>query len=214
MVKAIFFDFWGTLVENGVFPSPVRQAKQILRLQKLPFPLFIIQFERAFMIKHYDDLYKAFESVCEEFKITPNKYILDSLVGMWNKNKLLAKPFPETIEILEKLQKKYELVLISNTDCFSVQAVLEKYDMAKYFKEMVLSFEVGMLKSKPEMFNIALEKLKLSASDVVMVGDSIESDMTGAKNAGISAILIDRTARREFTPKIMNLKQLEEALNE
>jgi hypothetical protein len=26
MVKAILFDFWGALVENGIFPSPVKQA--------------------------------------------------------------------------------------------------------------------------------------------------------------------------------------------
>ena len=33
MVKAIFFDFWGTVVENGVFPSPVKQARFLLGLE-------------------------------------------------------------------------------------------------------------------------------------------------------------------------------------
>ncbi len=35
MVKLIIFDFWGTLVENGIFPSPVRQVKYILRIEEL-----------------------------------------------------------------------------------------------------------------------------------------------------------------------------------
>ncbi len=212
MVKAILFDFWGTLVENGVYPSPVRQVKYILNLRTLPFPLYIIQFERSFMTQKFDDLYKAFENVCKEFKIQPNQGLLDNLVGMWNKNKLLAKPYPDTIPALEKLKKDYKLVLVSNTDCFSVEAVMEKYDMKKLFDELVLSYDVGMLKTNPEMFEKALKKMKVKKGDAIMVGDSIESDMRGAENAGIKPILIDRYDKRDFADRVTSLKELDKFL--
>lgn len=212
MVKAILFDFWGTLVENGVFPSPVRQVKYMLNLNSLPFPLYIIQFERAFMTKDYDDLYKAFDIVCKEFKIDAGQGLLDKLVGMWNKNKLLAKPFPDTIPALKKLKKDYKIILISNTDCFSVEAVMEKYDMKKLFDAMIFSYKVGMLKSNPKMFETALKKVKVKKEDAIMVGDSIESDVAGAENAGIKPILIDRNERREYKDKIKSLKELDKFL--
>ncbi len=213
MVKAIFFDFWGTLVENGVFPSPVRQAKNLLQLYKLPFPEYIVRFEKSFMTKDFEDLYKAFENVCKEFKITPTKSMLDGLVGMWNKNKLLAKPFAETLEVLENLKKDYKIVLISNTDSFSVQSVMEKYEMKNCFDLILLSCEKGMLKSNPEMFDFAINELKLKKEDVIMVGDSIESDIAGARNAGIKPVLIDRNDRRKnFEDRILNLNELNKFL--
>ncbi|MBW2971046.1 HAD family hydrolase [Candidatus Woesearchaeota archaeon] len=212
MVKVIFFDFWGTLVENGIFPSPVRQVKSILNLYRTPFPLFIVKFEEAFMTREYNDLYEAFSAVCEAFNIRPTPVMLDRLVGMWNKNKLLAKPYPETLKVLQTLKKKYKIVLISNTDCFSIKSVVEKFELDKYFDLMVFSYDTGMLKSNPKAFENALKKLKLKKEDVIMVGDSMESDIQGAKNAGIDAVLIDRRDRREFENKIVTLDELEKLL--
>ncbi|MDP2909361.1 MAG: HAD family hydrolase [Nanoarchaeota archaeon] len=214
MVKLIIFDFWGTLVENGVFPSPVRQVKYILRVEE-PFSEYIVKFENALMLKKYDDLYSAFMSVCEAFGKSPEKFILDQLVGMWNKHKILAKPFRETVEVLEKLKKEgYTLALISDTDCFTTDEVLDKYDLRKYFDEVALSYKVNMLKTDPKMYALILEKLGVDKSDALVVGDSIETDINGAKEAGIKAVLVDRRDSREFSPKISNLNELEGFLKE
>lgn len=209
MVKLIIFDFWGTLVENGIFPSPVRQVKYLLRIEE-PFSEYIVKFEEVLMLKKYDDLYSAFKAVCEAFGKEPEKFILDRLVGMWNKHKLLAKPFKETLDLLERLKKEgYKIALISNTDCFTTDEVLDKYDLRKYFDEIVLSYKVNMLKTDSKMYEIILEKLEVDKSDALVVGDSLETDIKGAKDAGIDAILVDRRGRREFDPKISNLTELE-----
>ncbi|MDO9066077.1 MAG: HAD family hydrolase [Chloroflexota bacterium] len=214
MVKLIIFDFWGTLVENGVFPSPVRQVKYILRVEE-PFSEYIVKFENALMLKKYDDLYSAFMSVCEAFGKSPEKFILDRLVGMWNKHKILAKPFREAVEVLEKLKKEgYTLALISDTDCFTTDEVLDKYDLRKYFDEVALSYKVNMLKTDPKMYALILEKLGVDKSDALVVGDSIETDINGAKEAGIKAVLVDRRDSRDFSPKISNLNELEGFLKE
>lgn len=53
MVKGVFFDFWGTLVENGTY-SPLKQSFSILRV-RMPFGAFAEQFERVLMTKQYAD---------------------------------------------------------------------------------------------------------------------------------------------------------------
>ena len=210
MLKAILFDFWGTIVENGVFPSPTSQTRRMLRIQA-PYQEFVTRFEKAFMTQKFPDLFKAFESVCEEFKIKPPQFIIDNLVGLWNKNDLLCKPFPETIEVLAKLKQKYKMALISNNTA-SVENVMEKFELRNYFNLVLFSFESGLLKSDPKMFQMALKKLKIKPEEALMVGDSLESDMKGAEAAGIRGILIDRNNRQEFADKITSLLELESKL--
>ena len=212
MKKAIIFDFWGTVVEIGVHPSPIRQIKSLLNID-IPFSSYIIKFEDVFMKQPYNNLFEAFTEVCKTFHVEPKKELLEELVGLWNKNKLLAKPFPETIEVLDELSESgYKIVMLSNTDCFSIEDIIEKYDMKKYFDIIILSYEVNMLKSNPRIFQKVVDELGMTKEDVVMVGDSIESDIIGAKKAGVDAILVDRTETRDFKPKIKSLKELKEFL--
>lgn len=209
MVKAIMFDFWGTLVENGVFPSPVRQAKSILRIDRLPFPLFILEFEKSLMTKRFEDLYQAFDNVSKQFNLKPDQQRLDLLVGMWNKNRLLAKPFSDTIDVLEGLKKKHKIILVANTDSISVESVIEKFGLGKYFDSVYLSCDMGLLKSNPRMFDEILKKEGLKGEEVIMVGDSIESDIIGAEKAGIKGVLLDRNNKRNHPNRILSLPEIE-----
>jgi len=209
MVKGIIFDFWGTLVENGIHPSPVNQVKYIMRL-RMPFREFVTRFEEAMMTKEYADLNEAFAEVCTAFRQQPNQFVIERLVGMWNKNEFLAKPFFETIDALQYLKSKgYKIALISNTNP-TIMRVIDKYKMHDLFDAEIYSYQEGILKTNPELFKIALKKLKLKEEDVIMIGDSIQTDMMGARNAGIRAILLDRMNKRDYQPKLRNLKELKQ----
>ncbi len=211
MIKGVLFDFWGTLVENGIFPSPVRQARYILRLRML-FKDFIVRFEQAFMTKPYKDLNEAFTAVCKEFDLEPRDFIIENLVGMWNKNDLLGKPFLETIEVLDYFkEKKIKIGLISNTTP-TITRVLEKFELNKYFDATLFSCEEGLLKTDPKMFKKLLKKMKLKPKEVIMIGDSIPTDIIGARGAGIRAVLLDMRNTRDFSPKIVNLRELKDLL--
>ncbi len=210
MVKALLFDFWGTLVETGT-PSPIRQVKDILRL-RLSFPAYVTRMEEAMMTKPFPTLKEAFLAVLQEFELPENEWQLQELVGMWNKSWMLAQPYPEVARILSALQKKYQLILISNTDSASIPKVLEKFQLRPYFTNIYFSYEMGLLKTNPAFFQKVLEENNLTAEECVMVGDSLESDMNAAEAAGIRGILIDRKEKREFTPKIKNIEELEQHL--
>ncbi len=209
--KAILFDFWGTLVDNGVYPSPIRQAQQILRI-RLPFSDYVIQFEREFMTKKFPNLSDGFTYVAQSFNIRPRDYQIENLVGLWNKNRILAKPYPETIKILEELKKDFKIALISNTDAFTVEPILEKYNLSQYFDTLVFSYNVGKLKSDPEFYPAALSALNVDKSEAVVVGDSIETDILGAEKAGIRAILVDRRNTRIYKEKVADLSELRKIL--
>jgi len=209
MIKGILFDFWGTLVENGIFPSPVKQARFLLHL-RIPFKDFIVRFEKAMMTKPYKDLNEAFTAVCEEFGLEPRGVIVEKLVGMWNKNELLAKPFLETIDVLTYFKdKKIKLGLISNTPS-TITRMLDKFKLNKYFDATIFSYDSGLLKTEPEMFKKLIKKMKLKPEEVIMIGDSIPTDIIGASGAGIRAVLVDRRNRRDFSPKIVNLRELKD----
>ncbi|MBI4141651.1 HAD family hydrolase [Candidatus Woesearchaeota archaeon] len=210
MTKAILFDFWGTLAENGTY-SPLRQSYTILR-PRMPFGEFAEQFENAFMTKKFDEQKEGFTAVCEALNIPVKSFIIDKLIGLWNKNRMLAKLYPETTKVLEELKKKgYKLALVSNTDAL-IQQVIERLDVAKYFDAFVFSYETGTLKTNPEFYETALKELKVKKTEAIIVGDSIETDMLGAEKAEIKAVLVDRKNKREYENKIQNLEELEQFL--
>lgn len=205
-MKAIFFDFWGTLVENGTY-SPLKQSMNIMRV-RMPFGEFAEKFEHAFMTKPFEDQAVMFREVCEALNANPHPIAIEKLIGVWNKTRLLAQIYPETVETLKALKEKgIKLAIISNAPSNNVEPVLERFDIKQYFDDVFLSHEYGKLKTDG-LFELALKKMKLKKTDVISVGDSIETDIKGAEAAGIKAYLIDRKGRREYENKIVSLTEL------
>ena len=210
MTKAILFDLWGTLVETGV-RSPLKRAKEILQIE-LPFSDYVLRMEKVMMARPFPDLKEAFLAVAQEFAVPCNDEQLELLIGMWNKSWMLARPYAEVRDVLAELQGQYILILVSNTDCFSVAKVLEKWELSKYFNSIYLSCETGLLKTDPALFEKIFQDHQLTKEDCLLVGDSLESDMRAAQNAGIRSVLVDPRNTREFEPKIKNLLQLDRYL--
>jgi HAD superfamily hydrolase (TIGR01549 family) len=209
MVKVIIFDFWGTLIENGVQPSPSKQVLHYLRL-RVPFSGFIGTFEQAFMTKQHNSLREGFDEVTRAFDKHIPDFVYDKLVGMWNKFSILSHPFEDTLPALDDLSKDYKLVILTNTDNFSFHQVLDKYELEKYFAKVYLSCDTGLLKSDVGSYQQILADLDVDATDCLMVGDSPQSDLESAKAAGIPAVLIDRREWAENIPKVKSLTELRE----
>ena len=213
MIKAVIFDFWGTLADNGI-RSPLRQTYKMLGLYRYEFPEFVQRLEKVFMTKKFETLDEAFREICRTFNINCRADLLDRWIGMWNKNWMLAKLYGDSLEGLQRLKDKgLKIGLISNTDNFSIEKVLDKFELKKLFDAVVLSFDCGFVKNDSEMFDLICEKLNVNKDEVLMVGDSPETDIKGAENAGIKAVLIDRQDRRAIENKIINLSDIENYLN-
>ena len=96
-------------------------------------------------------------------------------------------------DLVRYLAKKYPLTVVTNG---FVEVQYEKFDksgLRDCFAHIVLSEEVGCQKPNPRIFEEALRMNGLQAEDVVMIGDSWNSDIQGAINAGIDQIWIRRS---------------------
>ncbi|MFA5796903.1 MAG: HAD family hydrolase [Candidatus Woesearchaeota archaeon] len=205
-MKAIIIDLQGTLIENGVYPSPIKQVKYFLRVNR-SFQDYVPVFEQSFMTKSYTNLDEAFRQVCTDFAIRVPDFVIEKLVGMWNKNKLLSKLFHDTIDFLKAAKAEgYTLVLVANIDVFS-KDIIDKYELRQYFDEVQLSCDCGMLKSNPQFLLEPLARLGIDKSEAIMIGDSLESDIEAANRSGIRSVLIDRNDAREYTPKVANFQE-------
>ncbi|MGV8162453.1 MAG: HAD family hydrolase [Candidatus Nanoarchaeia archaeon] len=212
MTKAIIFDLWGTVVETGVVPSPSRQVKYFLRVQQ-SFPDFIVAFEHSFMTKKFNSLQEAFEQVVNDFNLKIPPFVYEKLVGTWNKNVILSKMFPDVEEVLKELRNRgYKLYLLANTDEFSFSQVNEKFKLNELFDKVYPSYETGLLKANPEAFKHILVDNNLTEEEVLMVGDSVDSDIKSAEKAGLKGMLLDRRDTREAEDKIISLSQLLDTL--
>ena len=71
----------------------------------------------------------------------------------------------------------------------------------------------GFVKPHPTIFQAALEQLGVAAADTVMVGDSLEEDVEGARALGMRAILVDREKRHpDIEERLTDLYGLPAAL--
>jgi 2-haloacid dehalogenase/putative hydrolase of the HAD superfamily len=91
--------------------------------------------------------------------------------------------------------------VVSNTDDDDLQSALRHVGLR--FDMVVTSEDCRSYRPRPEMFEKALSLLGLPAGEVLHIGDSIRSDIAGAKAAGIPMLWINpdgRQAPAELTP--------------
>ena len=86
--------------------------------------------------------------------------------------------------------KKQGLITCAVTDMqasFQV-AKLKKLNVSRYIDFLATSEEAGAEKPNKKIFFLALQKMQLNKSKVIMIGDSIKKDIKGAESVGIQAI--------------------------
>ena len=99
-------------------------------------------------------------------------------------------PFDDVVPTLEALGQRYVVGVISNGGISLGELGLEGV-----VKFAVLAQDCGVEKPDPRIFQIALEKARCSPHELVHVGDSLESDVAGATNAGIGSVWLNRNGQ-------------------
>ena len=99
--------------------------------------------------------------------------------------------YPEVPGVLEKLQPRFQLAVVSNFDG-RLRFILEHLGVSKYFAHVFVSSELGADKPDPEIYRRALTLMKLHPKQVLHVGDDAERDWEAATAAGLSVFQLDR----------------------
>ena len=117
-------------------------------------------------------------------------------------------------EILDILQSNYKIFLITNGLKDVQRPRIAASEVAKYFKDIIISEEVGYAKPDPKIFDIAFKRMNNPGKDeVLLIGDSLSSDITGGSNYGVDTCWfnpksIEKPHGLNITHEIKNLDEL------
>ena len=97
------------------------------------------------------------------------------------------------LEILTFCAGRFRIGAITNGIGDVQRSRIKKAGIGQYFETVIISNDVGIAKPDPGIFNIALEKMDLhNKEEILMIGDSLSSDILGGINAGIDTCWINR----------------------
>jgi putative hydrolase of the HAD superfamily len=116
--------------------------------------------------------------------------VLDELRKIHKVSNLWEVVPPEVPAALEALRGRFKLSVISNANG-TVREKLRRVGLLEYFETVLDSHEEGIEKPDPRIFRAAMERTGARAETSLYVGDFYHIDVTGARAAGMEAVLID-----------------------
>jgi putative hydrolase of the HAD superfamily len=119
---------------------------------------------------------------------------------------------PFTFDLLDYLHGKYKLHIITNGFEDVQHVKLKSAGLLGYFQTIITSDDCGFIKPDKRMFEYALEKTGALPLESLMIGDSLDVDITGAINAGIAAIHFNPLKLKHIEPHILEISCLSELM--
>ena len=113
-------------------------------------------------------------------------------------------------ELLDYLYPKYPLTIISNGFIEVQYKKLRSANLEHYFTHIVLSEGAKALKPDKRIYEYAMQLNNATASECLMIGDSYEADIVGARNAGIDQVYYQPSITPTEKQSTYHIKTLEE----
>ena len=208
MIKAVFFDFYNTLVK---FWPPLEQIQQAACREfglnvpeegiKNGYAVADVYFNREnekqpLALRTDTERLEFFTRYEQMILSTAGLSVsLDMARRVWEMASLVPKEFmvfDDTVPALALLHEGgYQVGIISNLRRDMTQ-ICQRLGIGQYVDFIINSAEVGSEKPSAPIFLAALEKATVAPREAVHVGDQHRSDVLGARDVGIHPVLIDR----------------------
>lgn len=200
--KHLFFDLDHTLWD---FDKNSKVAFEVI-FKEHNFPFSADEFIKHYVPRnqHYWKLYQVNEISHEDLRYWRLKDVFDSLnvevsketIQQLSEDYILHLPnsnhlFEGAIEVLEYLQPKYSLHIITNGFHFVQDKKLKNSNIEHFFKTITNSEQAGVKKPHPNIFEFALSLAKATKEESLMIGDNWEADIQGALDFGMEAIFFN-----------------------
>ena len=218
MIKAVLFDFGQTLVDSADgFRTAEKRAQTLLRdnlalnlTDDFSAEIFLAEYRRLrkqFQTNSNYSRKSLWEAVYERFAQRADPRVLEQWEeDYWQRVKGMTRVFPETVEVLHELGRKYQIALITNTQGQPRRAehrLSEFPELERFFETIVVAGESDVAaKPAPRPFEICLAKLEIQATQAVYVGDDWRNDVCGAQDAGLRAVWIKHNSVKRNWPKV------------
>jgi YjjG family noncanonical pyrimidine nucleotidase len=131
--------------------------------------------------------HKIFKSVGVDDYELSLKFSDDYLRESPKKKNLL----PNALEVLDYLKPKYPLFIITNGFEEIQGTKISSSGITDYFKTVITSEKAGHKKPAKEIFEFALHTNGFKASDAIMIGDNLLTDIKGAHNANVDSVFFN-----------------------
>lgn len=192
--KAILFDADETLFD---FKKAEREAFKNTMIE------FGFDYDESYHFSIYKEINDAIWKELEEGLITQSKLKIerfkrfsDKLEVKFDENEFATSYmkhlgngsflFDGAEKLIEDLSYKYTLSIVTNGLTAVQENRIKKSVIAKYFKDIVISEELGISKPNPGIFEYAINNIgDFSKDEVLMIGDSLSSDIRGGINYNI-----------------------------
>lgn len=120
----------------------------------------------------------------QEFELTASPEVVQ-----YEFLEFIQGPAQNCAEVLTALQPRYHLSLLSNTNPAHYQKICDRYNFFDYFDRLFLSYQIGLMKPDPAIFQHVLSELQVAPETVAFFDDSAHN-VSGAKNVGIQAFQV------------------------
>lgn len=200
-IKAILFDFGGTIDTNGIHWSEmiwIAYEKNNVCIKKTAYEKAYIYAERSLNTGKIKSNTTFHEMLIEKISLQFNfLHIEKYLTNEYSDN--IIKKITDTcynevksniknqIEVLSYLKSKYSLALVSNF-YGNLKTVINEFELTDYFSVIIDSHDIGIRKPDPLIWEAGLKLLDMPYEQTVVVGDSYINDIAPAKYLGCKAI--------------------------
>ena len=159
------------------------------------------------MIKEYDKINKSYWKKFEKNEVDKKNGLVQRYVDffkLYNLDTSIAREFNDAYQIalgdtiiylddsyniIKSLKGKVRQCIVSNGTTAAQRNKLKKSKFDELFDDVFLSDEIGFEKPSVEFFDYVFDKIGVTdKSEVIIVGDSISSDIQGGENAGIKTV--------------------------
>lgn len=117
---------------------------------------------------------------------------------------------PHALDAVTYLSGRYPLAIVTNGFEAVQQAKMRAAGLQPYFKAMVTSETAACKKPEAAIFELALSRIGCQASEVLMVGDNLLTDMAGARQAGIDQVYYNPAGLPHCTTPTYEIRHLAE----
>lgn len=99
--------------------------------------------------------------------------------------------FPHVREVLDILHERFALAVVTDAQSAYARGELHKVGLLDYFDPIVVSGDHGYRKPDRRLFQLALDRMGVSAENALYIGNDMHRDVFGAREIGMNTVLFD-----------------------
>ncbi|NJE01533.1 TIGR02253 family HAD-type hydrolase [Thermococcus sp. JdF3] len=204
MLGAVFFDFVGTLItkegENVTHQNIMREVLRKAGREDLDYVRLWEEYEAESSamfkelagkpyVKIRDVDTEAMRKVAEHYGFSVPDDFWEISIAMHER---FGELFPDAVETIKALKDLgLHVGIITDSDNDYIEAHLKALGIYDLFDSITTSEDAGFYKPHEGPFRLALERADVEAGEALYVGDNPAKDCVGAKNVGMSSVLLD-----------------------